>query len=425
MGRIRRSVCSSLSGALIFGIVGVVATSSGAEASTSPEYAVVTTGCATPGTDAFGGGIVVTVYGAPNGNLTGTETVDGSFVGSTDPTAITSRHQVVQASQFHSGESVPLAMMESTMGNATYSVSFTWTDGQGVVHTLSPNPTEVKTPECLGASGVAANPFPQLSYVNMLANAAGTSYTILSQSGLYQGYASPGGVVMGGSPFNTVDSLSNTELNAPVVGMARGPTSVFGDTEGFWIATADGGVFSIGGLTPFFGSAGALRLNKPIVAMAATSSADGYWLVASDGGVFSYGNAGFYGSTGALHLNSPIVGMAPTPDNKGYYLVAADGGVFAFGDAQFQGSMGAMHLNRPVVGMAVDAQTGGYWLAASDGGVFSFNAPFFGSTGGIHLNQPIVSFAGTPSGGGYWFMGADGGIFAFGNAPYYGSGVAG
>jgi hypothetical protein len=391
-------------------------------ATTSPEYAVVTTGCV-GSSDAAGGAIVVTVYGAPNGNLTGTETVDGSFIAlTTGPTLVTFTQQQVQASQFHSGQPVPLAMTESAQANTTYSVSFTWTDGQGVIHTLSPNPTVVKTPECLSSSGSADNPFPQLSYVNMLANAAGDSYSILSGSGLIQSYGSP---AMVGSPFDTLANLSNTELNAPVVGMARGPTSVFGDTEGLWIATADGGVFTIGGLTPFFGSAGALHLNKPIVAMAATSSAGGYWLVASDGGVFSYGNAGFYGSTGALHLNSPIVGIAPTPDNKGYYLVAADGGVFAFGDAQFQGSMGATHLNQPVVGMAVDPQTGGYWLAAADGGIFSFNAPFFGSTGNIHLNQPIVSFAATPSGGGYWFMGADGGIFAFGSAPYYGSGVAG
>ena len=36
----------------------------------------------------------------------------------------------------------------------------------------------------------------------------------------------------------------------------------------------------------------------------------GYWLVASDGGVFNYGDAGFFGSAGALPLNKPIVGMA-------------------------------------------------------------------------------------------------------------------
>ena len=31
---------------------------------------------------------------------------------------------------------------------------------------------------------------------------------------------------------------------------------------------------------------------------------------AADGGIFNYGDAGFYGSAGGLHLNRPIVGMA-------------------------------------------------------------------------------------------------------------------
>jgi hypothetical protein len=68
-------------------------------------------------------------------------------------------------------------------------------------------------------------------------------------------------------------------------------------------------VFSFGDAS-FYGSAGAIKLNKPVVGMAATLTGDGYWLVASDGGIFSYGDAGFYGSTGSLLLNKPIVGMA-------------------------------------------------------------------------------------------------------------------
>jgi hypothetical protein len=31
--------------------------------------------------------------------------------------------------------------------------------------------------------------------------------------------------------------------------------------------------------------------------------------VAADGGIFTFGDAQFFGSTGALHLNRPIVGM--------------------------------------------------------------------------------------------------------------------
>nr|MBF6554771.1 hypothetical protein [Acidimicrobiales bacterium] len=78
----------------------------------------------------------------------------------------------------------------------------------------------------------------------------------------------------------------------------------------------------------------------------------GYWLVASDGGIFSFGDAGFHGSTGAIRLNKPVVGMAATPDGGGYWLVASDGGIFSFGNARFFGSTGSIALTRPVVGMA-------------------------------------------------------------------------
>src|SRR5664280_2962990 len=71
----------------------------------------------------------------------------------------------------------------------------------------------------------------------------------------------------------------------------------------------------------------------------------GYWLTASDGGIFSYGSAPFAGSAGNLKLNKPVVGMASTPDGNGYWLVATDGGVFSYGDAQFYGSSGNLTLN--------------------------------------------------------------------------------
>jgi hypothetical protein len=89
--------------------------------------------------------------------------------------------------------------------------------------------------------------------------------------------------------------------------------------------------------------------------MAPNPGGGGYWLVASDGGIFSFGNAVFYGSTGAMTLNKPIAGMEPTGDGQGYWLVASDGGIFAFGDATFLGSEGGQPLNQPVVGMASPA----------------------------------------------------------------------
>jgi D-alanyl-D-alanine carboxypeptidase len=161
-----------------------------------------------------------------------------------------------------------------------------------------------------------------------------------------------------------------------------------------------------------------------VVGGALTHTGRGLWRVAADGGVFSSGDASFYGSTGAIHLNRPIVGMAATRTGHGYWLVASDGGIFSFGDAAFFGSTGAMHLNRPIVGMAATPTGHGYWLVASDGGIFSFgDARFFGSTGAIHLNSPVVGMASTPDGDGYWLGAADGGIFSYGDAAFNGSAV--
>jgi hypothetical protein len=74
--------------------------------------------------------------------------------------------------------------------------------------------------------------------------------------------------------------------------------------------------------------------------------------VGADGGIFDYGNAGFFGSAGSLRLNKPVVGMAAAPDAGGYWLVASDGGIFNYGDAHFYGSTGSLVLNKPIVGMS-------------------------------------------------------------------------
>ena len=192
-------------------------------------------------------------------------------------------------------------------------------------------------------------------------------------------------------------------------------------SSGYWMVASDGGIFSFGD-AKFFGSTGAIKLNQPIVGIAATPTGNGYWMVATDGGIFSFGDAKFFGSTGAIKLNKPIVGMASTPSGKGYWLVASDGGIFSFGDARFFGSTGNINLNKPIVGMSSSPSGNGYWFVASDGGIFSFgDAAFFGSAGNVKLNKPITAMAATPSGKGYWFTASDGGIFSYGDAKFFGA----
>ncbi len=232
---------------------------------------------------------------------------------------------------------------------------------------------------------------------------------------------------------------------------------------GYWQVASDGGIFTFGSAA-FYGSTGAMRLNKPIVGMSVTPDHGGYWLVASDGGVFAFGDAGYYGSTGNIVLNKPIVGMIPTLDGGGYWLVASDGGIFAFGDAPFYGSAGGDNLAYPVTaaapaflgggywmvdsngqvftfgdakyegqpefapggyyitGMAATHSSGGYWLSSANGNVATFgNAAYFGSVVGMRLNAPVVGMSATYDGNGYWLQGSDGGIFSFGDAPFLGS----
>lgn len=206
-------------------------------------------------------------------------------------------------------------------------------------------------------------------------------------------------------------SLTGVRLNKPIVGIAADR-----NTGGYWLVGADGGVFSFN--APFHGSTGNLRLDKPVVGIATDLNSQGYWLVAADGGVFSF-NEPFYGSTGNLRLDKPVVGMALDPATGGYWLVAADGGVFSF-NAPFYGSTGNLRLDKPVVGMASLSDGSGYRLAASDGGVFTFNAPFYGSAADIRLDQPVVGIGDDPGTDGYWLFAADGGVFSYQN-PFYGS----
>jgi len=236
--------------------------------------------------------------------------------------------------------------------------------------------------------------------------------------------ATPASIVAAATPSPTSPTPAATAPTTTPTTTTTAPAGAHATSStvpAYWLATASGGVYSFGG-APFYGSAGNLALQKPIVGMASTPDGGGYWLVASDGGVFSYGDANFYGSTGAIHLNKPIVGMEATPDGGGYWLVASDGGIFTFGDANFYGSTGAMKLNQPIVGMAATPGGGGYWLVASDGGIFTFgNGNFYGSTGAMKLNKPIIGMITGPSGAGYVLVASDGGTFTFGSAPFYGS----
>ena len=99
--------------------------------------------------------------------------------------------------------------------------------------------------------------------------------------------------------------------------------------------------------------------------MTPTATGKGYWLLAADGGVFSFGDASFFGSTGGIRLNSPVISMAAGPGGVGYWLLASDGGVFSF-RVPFYGSVpGSGLCAMPTSRQIRSSSTGhGYWLLA-------------------------------------------------------------
>ncbi len=201
--------------------------------------------------------------------------------------------------------------------------------------------------------------------------------------------------------------------------------------QGYILVGGDGGIFTFGS-AQFFGSTGALPLQRPVAAISTTSDRGGYWLVASDGGTFAFGNAGFFGSIPGLgiapagssgtgpKLRAPIVGMIPSADGGGYFMVGADGGVFAFGDAHFSGSCpGIGGCRGTAVTVMPDGSGRGYWLVTSSGNVYAFgDAPGYGAPRSVGI---VTSAVRTPDGKGYWILFSDGSVAPFGDASHLGS----
>jgi hypothetical protein len=204
---------------------------------------------------------------------------------------------------------------------------------------------------------------------------------------------------------------------------------------GYWLVGSDGGIFTFGA-AQFYGSTGALTLQRPVVGITPTIDGDGYWLVASDGGIFSFGDTAFYGSIPGIgiapagsanprRLNAPIVGVVPSSDDSGYFMVGADGGVFAFGDAKFEGSCpGIGGCSGAAVAVMPDASGDGYWVVTATGHVYSFgDATYFGAPG--PQSVPVTSAVRTPDGGGYWILFSNGAVAAYGDAGSLGGPLGG
>lgn len=151
------------------------------------------------------------------------------------------------------------------------------------------------------------------------------------------------------------------------------------------------------------------QLNQPIVAITPTPNGNGYWMAAADGGVFTFGDARFFGSMGGAKLNAPVVDIKSTISGNGYWLLAADGGVFTFGDAPFFGSAASQIENSQAVAIAPTLTGNGYWVATGEGGSFGFVRNYGDAIKGAipqfgGADQYVVDITASPAGNGYWVL---------------------
>jgi hypothetical protein len=116
-------------------------------------------------------------------------------------------------------------------------------------------------------------------------------------------------------------------LTLPVHAATRPVGSAAAAGGGRWSVDAAGRVRTSGG-APSLGTLPA-RAGRRIVGIAATASGRGYWLASAQGGVFTFGDARFHGSVVGRQLARPISRIALL--GRGYQLISASGAAYPFG----------------------------------------------------------------------------------------------
>ena len=250
--------------------------------------------------------------------------------------------------------SVSLSDLTPQVSTTTMGIGATYTGHTLVVHWSPGHVLTLSSAEALapGSTLLQGLGLPFSDTISLTGSHACDATTGVAVASIDQMVTDPSGTVTALSLqfFCLTASANLASLVGGTVGLNVPPST---RPPGYTLYERNGMITSLsleGGPSSFtqvFGALSGVALSQPVVSMATTPLDGGYWLATADGGVFSFGDAGFHGSAGGPHLNQPIVGMAATPDGNGYWLVAADGGVFSFGAAGFHGSTGGLISTSP------------------------------------------------------------------------------
>ncbi|MEP7022430.1 MAG: phage tail tip lysozyme [Actinomycetota bacterium] len=259
---------------------------------------------------------------------------------------------------------------------------------------------------------------PPATAVQIVRNPAGQGYWLLSAQGGVYSY--------GGAPFYGSAAGKSSFAGQTAVRLAAAPAGT-----GYWIVSASGGIYPFGSAKSYGAAAGQSSFaGQTAVGMAVNPAGTGYWIVSASGGIYPFGSAKSYGAAAghAYFAGQTAVGMAVDPAGTGYWIVSASGGVRRFGSAKSYSAVAgqALFAGQTAVGMAVDPAGTGYWIVSASGGVYSFgSAKSYGAAAGqpYFAGKTAVALAGTAAGGGYLVASGDGGVYTFGDAVNFGGGV--
>ncbi|HET7487871.1 MAG TPA: NlpC/P60 family protein [Acidimicrobiales bacterium] len=141
------------------------------------------------------------------------------------------------------------------------------------------------------------------------------------------------GVDYSGPVPNVGPSALGVVRRALVPGRGIGPDGRFP----MWKVLTDGSVHALGQDAPFHGALpsgeGGLGIQVNDVVDILPNGDGGYWLAAADGAVFSFGQAVFWGSLPGIKVRpaAPVKEIQRRPDGReGYVLVAEDDATFTF-----------------------------------------------------------------------------------------------
>jgi N-acetylmuramoyl-L-alanine amidase len=219
--------------------------------------------------------------------------------------------------------------------------------------------------------GVTTVHSPAGGPVVAIAGSPAGGYALLNPNGTTTALA--GAASAGGIPHNRP---------AVAVDMAYTATG-----KGYWILTADGGVYHLGaardGGSPKRQGIGNGR-------KIAASSGGGYWILTNDGTIRAYGNAPALGSPPRAN---PAIDLAPTPSGRGYWALLSNGAVAAFGEATAYGGLSGAAARSPIA-IAATPSGKGYVIVSGDGLLNVFgDAPNKGSLTGLHPVGVTVVYA--------------------------------